>query len=171
MAMTLMQRLRLWFRGASRRREERDRAFLTSNAGWGAATASTPAPPSAPAQVSQAPSTIDREGLQAAYLDGSGRIAYYLDISDGEVVEVRDAAPLAEPRYRRVPTQSHDADREAFLAALEPPVRLRFERASSFRAALAEDRTIERAWYNFRNDRATAAIERWLRDSGLTSGS
>jgi hypothetical protein len=27
---------------------------------------------------------------------------------------------------------------------------------------LASDRAIERAWFNFRNDRATKAIEEWL---------
>jgi hypothetical protein len=33
----------------------------------------------------------------------------------------------------------------------------------SFRAAIAEDRTLEKAWYNFKNDRANAAIDAWLR--------
>jgi hypothetical protein len=37
----------------------------------------------------------------------------------------------------------------------------------AFRRALANDRALERAWYNFKNDRAIAAIETWLRQIGL----
>jgi hypothetical protein len=37
----------------------------------------------------------------------------------------------------------------------------------TFRTVLASDRNVERAWYNFRNDRAIAAIEEWLKKSGL----
>ena len=37
----------------------------------------------------------------------------------------------------------------------------------NFRSVLASDRNAERAWYNFRNDRATAAIEAWLKKLGL----
>ena len=32
---------------------------------------------------------------------------------------------------------------------------------------VASDRGVERAWYNFKNDRATKAIESWLRAIGL----
>lgn len=159
MATSWMQKLRLWWRGAGRRREERERAFLTAN-DWGATTKS-PVANESPAAVGRA-AAADREGLQAAYLDRSGRIAYYLDGESGEVVEVHDGVPLAEPRYRRVPTQSDEADRQAFLESLDAPVRARLAGGPSFRAALAQDRALERAWYNFKNDRATAAIEEWL---------
>jgi hypothetical protein len=36
-----------------------------------------------------------------------------------------------------------------------------------FRSAVAGDRALERAWYSFKNDRAIAAVETWLRESGL----
>jgi hypothetical protein len=39
--------------------------------------------------------------------------------------------------------------------------------SANFRSVLASDRTTERAWFNFRNARATAAIEAWLKKSGL----
>jgi hypothetical protein len=35
--------------------------------------------------------------------------------------------------------------------------------AEEFRRALSGDRAMERAWYNFKNDRAIAAIEQWLK--------
>lgn len=164
MAISLLQKIRLWWRGASRRREEREREFLTRNQ-WGS---NTPAPAAAPAVSAPAKKTlaIDREGLQAAYLDGSGRIAYYLDTLNGEVVETRDGSALAAPRFLRVPMQSDDDDRAAFLASLGVQERARLAASPSFRSALAEERTLERAWYNFKNDRATAAIEEWLRKIG-----
>src|SRR5581483_2786102 len=99
-----------------------------------------------------------------------GRIVYYLDVESGEVVESRDGEKLAEPRYRRVPRRSaasDAADQREFVTTLEPsPLRdaLRAARdPAEFRKALAQDRRIERAWYVFKNDRATAAIESWLR--------
>jgi len=101
---------------------------------------------------------IDREGLQAAYLDQSGAILYYLDLDSGEVVE--SATELTEKHYARVPTQDDAADRAAFLIA--HPMKT----GDSFRAAIAQDRALERAWYNFKNDRANAAIEAWLRSFG-----
>jgi hypothetical protein len=110
------------------------------------------------------------EGLTVAYLDDSGRIAYFLDTESGDVVDVRDGAALPEPRYRRVPsrsTQSEADDRRAFVASLEPS-RPRDSLARSitsvedFRRALAADRALERAWFSFKNDRAIAAIEQWL---------
>jgi hypothetical protein len=76
---------------------------------------------------------------------------------------------LNEPRYRRIPARSETTEREdrrAFVASLDPtPARVALARsidADSFRRALDSDRTILRAWYNFRNDRAIAAIEAWL---------
>ena len=157
MAVSLMQRLRLWWRGSQRRREEKDREFLAKNT-W--------QPPAASAgPVSQQPSaatqTVDREGLQAAYLDRSGVILYYLDKETGEVVESREE--LTEARYARVPTQSDEDDQRAFIRTLTLPQRAHFQKVESFRAAVAEDRALEKAWYNFKNDRANAAIDEWLR--------
>lgn len=158
MAISLMQRLRLWWRGSQRRREEKDREFLAKNVAW-----QPPAPEAA--VVSRQPSSvigeIDREGLQAAYLDRSGVILYYLDKETGEVVESREE--LAGARYARVPTQSDEEDQRAFLRTLSLPQRAHFQKVASFRAAIAEDRAMEKAWYNFKNDRANAAIDAWLR--------
>jgi hypothetical protein len=161
-----MQKIRLYFRGRQRRREESEKAFLARNASWGAA---------APAVVAAPPKTrtfaIDMEGLTVAYLDDSGQLAHFLDTSDGEIVDVRlaDGATFPEPRYRRIPSRSATADaedRRAFIASLDAsPSRDALARSSdadSFRRALSADRTLERAWYNFRNDRAIAAIEAWL---------
>ena len=99
-----------------------------------------------------------------AFLDDSGRIAYYLDTESGEVVDVRDAAALAPPRYRRVPArseQSDAADRRAF-AMKHQALLSSVGSAENFRSALSKDRALERAWYNFKNDRAIAAINAWL---------
>ena len=152
MAITFMQKVRLWWRGSQRRREDDRRDFIAKNAAWGAPSG-TPAPP--PAKAHAIATTVDRDGLQAAYLDQSGAILYYLDLDSGDVVESREE--LREKRYARVPTQDDAADRDAFLAT--HPI----DAAQSFRAAIAQDRALERAWYNFKNDRATAAIEAWLK--------
>jgi hypothetical protein len=159
MAISLVQRLKLWWRGSQRRREERAADFVAKNAAW--APASQPqssAPAHDPPATSHHP--VDVAGLQAAYLDRSGVILYYLDVESGEVVESREE--LADGRYARVPTQSDEEDQRAFLRTLSLPQRARFQKAESFRAAVAEDRTVERAWFNFKNDRATAAVEAWL---------
>jgi hypothetical protein len=167
MAISLGQRLRLWWKGSQRRREERDADFLAKNASWAANRNEAPAPSAADRGVvtgeRAGPSSlaVDLPGLQAAYLDRSGVILYYLDLETGEVVESREE--LADQRYTRVPTQSDEADQQAFLRTLPLPQRARFQKAASFRAAVAEDRTIEKAWYNFKNDRATAAIDAWLK--------
>lgn len=112
---------------------------------------------------------IDREGLQVAYLDDSGRIDWYLDTETGEVVDVRDGRTLSEPRYRRVPqrsAESEEEDRRAFVLSLEEGAlraRLAAARdAAEFRTILSGDRALERAWYNLKNDRALAAIDAWL---------
>src|SRR3954453_4513222 len=163
---TLMQKIRLAFRGWQRRREEREKVFLTRTASWGAAA---PAAVAAPAKTRTF--AIDMEGLTVAYLDDAGKLAHFLDTADGEIVDVRvaDAAAYAEPRYRRIPSRNPNADaedRRAFIASLDAsPSRDALARSSdtdSFRRALSADRTLERAWYNFRNDRAIAAVEAWL---------
>jgi hypothetical protein len=161
MAVSLMQRLRLWWRGSQRRREEKEQEFLAKNAAWadvGRASAR-------PAEDGLKPVLrfeVDRDGLQAAYLDRSGVILYYLDRETGEVVESRE--PLTETRYIRVPTQSDEDDQRAFLRTLTLPQRAHFQKVESFRAAIAEDRSLEKAWYNFKNDRASKAIDGWLQE-------
>jgi hypothetical protein len=166
---TLMQKIRLVFRGWQRRREEREKEFLTRNAGWGATPAATVAPPAKARSFA-----IDTEGLTVAYLDDSGQLAHFLDTEDGEIVDLRVAElsthpELVAPRYRRVPSRSEKSeaeDRRAFIASLDASstrdALARSIDSDSFRSVLASDRTIERAWYNFRNDRAIAAIEAWL---------
>jgi len=166
---TLMQKIRLAFRGWQRRREESEKEFVKRNAGWAAApAAAVAAPPKARSYE------IDTEGLTVAYLDDSGQLAHFLDTEDGEIVDLRVAElsahpELVPPRYRRVPSRSEKSeaeDRRAFMASLEAsPARDALARtidSDAFRSTLASDRTIERAWYNFRNDRAIAAIEAWL---------
>ena len=170
-----MQKLRLAFRGWSRRREEQEKNFLQRNTAWsGAPAPPDPAPKAAPAGAAPVspPVTIDLEGLQAAYLDGSGVIAYYLDVETGEVIDVRDGAKMDAARYKRVPNGGGDLDeRRAFIATLDAtPTRAALMKSvagGSFRTVLASDRAVERAWYNFRNARATAAIEAWLKSAGL----
>src|SRR5438105_1344005 len=82
---TLMQKIRLAFRGWQRRREENEKEFLTRNASWGTASATVVA--TVPAKTRAF--AIDTEGLTVAYLDGSGQLAHFLDTSDGEIVDVR----------------------------------------------------------------------------------
>jgi arylamine N-acetyltransferase len=164
-----MQKLRLAWRGWARRREEKEREFVAKNASWGGVQPLTPAP--LPARGARG--EVDLEGLQVAYLDDSGRIVYYFDTENGEVIEARDGETFAEPRYRRVPRRSaasDAADRREFVATLDAgPLRDALRAAkdpSEFRRVLSEDRKLERAWYVFKNDRATAAIESWLTPRG-----
>jgi hypothetical protein len=159
MAVSLMQRIRLWWRGSQRRREEKDREFLAKNAAWQPAAIQHAKDAAESAALHR--TEIDREGLQAAYLDRSGVILYYLDKETGEVAESREE--LVDTRFARVPTQSDEDDQSAFLRTLTLPQRAHFQKVASFRAAIAEDRALEKAWYNFKNDRATKAIDAWLR--------
>src|SRR6266852_3265374 len=149
---TLMQKIRLAIRGWNRRREEKDREFLAKNT-W------SPGLSRAEPAKAGAPTKIDMEGLTVACLDGSGQMAHYLDVESGEVIDTRDA--LVGDRYRHVPTQSEGADRQAFIATLEDSGDRARLSSGDFRNAIAGDRKLERAWYNFRNDRAIASIERW----------
>ena len=152
---TFMQKVKLAIRGWNRRREEAEKEFLQRNTWSGGQTI-----PSVPGQAGLPVLQVDREGLVVAYLDDSGRIDYYLDTETGDVVDVRDGGALAAPRFRRVPARSAQTDaedRRAFIA--EHP---ELASAADFRSALAANRTLERAWYNFKNDRAIAAIEAWL---------
>lgn len=164
-----MQKIRLAFRGWSRRREEAQREFLARNLPRGAAPAAAAA--TQPARTSS--SAIDIDGLTVAYLDDSGHFAHYLDTETGDIVDVARDETRAAPRFVRIPqrtAQSDAEDRRAFVSKLEPS-RGRDELArvigvpEAFRKALASDRTLERAWYNFKNDRAIAAIEQWLQET------
>jgi len=163
-----MQKLRLAWRGWARRREEAEREFVARNASWGKPV--TAAPLAAPAAGGT--KEVDLEGLQVAFLDDSGVITYYLDSESGEVVEAREGETYAEPRYRRVPRRSaasDAADRREFVSSIDSSLkeRLRAARdAAEFRRVLSEDRKLERAWYVFKNDRATKAIDAWLRPRG-----
>ena len=119
---TLMQKIRLGIRGWQRRREESEKEFLTRNASWAAAT-----PVAAAAPAKSRTFAIDMDGLTVAYLDDSGQLAHFLDTSDGEIVDVRiaESAAYPEPRYRRVPSRTPNADaedRRAFIASLDPSV-------------------------------------------------
>jgi hypothetical protein len=169
MAISFLQKIRLVLRGWSRRREEKEREFLRKNATWGGA----PAPAKSTAGGGGAPrKPVDMDGLHAAYLDGSGQIAYYLDVESGEVVERRDGSQLDATRFKRVPAGGTDlAERRAFIDTLGPSgtrdLLMKSVATPAFRTVLANDRTAERAWYNFRNDRAIAAIEAWLKKLGL----
>jgi hypothetical protein len=160
---TLMQKIRLAIRGWNRRRDEKEREFLAKNV-WGGTAPVTPSVREGPGRVG----AVDMEGLTVAYLDDSGQFHHYLDIETGEVIDTRD--PLSGDRYQRVPPHVSEAEeRRAFIASLEDSgARARLASASSFRSELAKDRALERAWYNFRNDRAIAAIEAWLRDISIS---
>jgi hypothetical protein len=162
-----MQKLRLALRGWNRRRDEAKKEFVARNASWGAAAAP------APAQTSRGAASIDIDGLTVAYLDDSGHFAHYLDTDTGDILDVAVNQTFEPPRYHRIPqrtAQSESDDRRAFVEKLEPS-RGRDELAraigvpEAFRKALAGDRTIERAWYNFKNDRAIAAIQKWLTET------
>jgi Uncharacterised protein family (UPF0158) len=176
-AISLFQKLRLTLRVWNRRRAEarqrRDEDFLRRNARWGAAATTSTRPATATTPTGR---TIDLEGLQVAFLDDSGQIIHFLDLTTGEVVDMAPDGPsLAElhaqpDRYKRVPArgaESEAADRRDFAGTLQPPsTRQQLQRSidtpAEFRRAVARDRALERAWYSFKNDRALAAIEHWL---------
>lgn len=123
---------------------------------------------------------VDLDGLQVAYLDESGQIDYFLDMETGDVVELRGGSSrsgveAAPSRFLRVPrrtAESEAEDRWAFLGTVEDPLMKRdlsraADDAARFRALLAQDRMLERSWYSFKNDRASDAIDAWLRQSGI----
>jgi arylamine N-acetyltransferase len=170
-----MQKLRLAWRGWQRRREDAEKEFIAKNASWGVGQAPRPdvGQPLRLSGQAESLSYVDLEGLQVAYLDDSGVITYYLDTENGEVVEAREGEAYAEPRYRRVPRRSAGSDasdRREFVSTLEDsPLKSALRAArdpAEFRRVLSEDRKLERAWYVFKNDRATAAIESWLKPRG-----
>jgi hypothetical protein len=118
---------------------------------------------------------LDLEGLQVAYLGVA--LAHYLDVETGDVLDVplESASPGDPARYRRIPVRTAESeldDRRLFAAALPPGgMRDALERAAhdhaGFRRVLLSDRRTERAFFNFKNDRASKAILLWLREEGL----
>jgi len=181
MAISWIQKIRLGLRGWSRRQEEqrvaRDRDFMTRNAGWATENTATAALQPAAARAVTA-GNFDLEGLQIAFLDDSGQMEHYLDLQSGDVVEFRisDAAVQAasrDPHLKRIPRRSADSDRRdcaTFIERIED-LDLRAtlvealeseEPLASFRSAVAASRAAERAWYNFKNERAYEVIEQWV---------
>lgn len=114
---------------------------------------------------------FDMEGLQVAFL--AHLMPHYLDLETGEVIDVYPGQPHPDDlqRFRRIPSRSEESeaeDRRAFVAQLKsaegrallaPAV----GDAGAFRAAVSQDRQIEKQWYSFKNDQATRAIEAWLK--------
>lgn len=118
---------------------------------------------------------IDREGLQVAYLGVA--LAHYLDLETGEIIDLpfEDGAPGSAERYRRIPARSEASetlDRELFLetkhaASLRDELAAHVHDAHAYRQVLSQDRRAERSFFNFKNDRASEAIEAWLVTEGL----
>jgi hypothetical protein len=119
---------------------------------------------------------LDLDGLQVAYLGVA--LAHYLDLETGDIIDLplEDEAPGDESRYLRIPTrtpESEEEDRRVFVAKM-PVSTLREQLARSvgdwnaFRTVLSEDRKVERTFFNFKNDRATQAIEEWAASEGLS---
>lgn len=181
MSTSLIQKIKLILRGWGRRRAAdavaRDKAFVAKNVSWGSAPAPAPAlaGKAAPARTAG----FDHDGLQVAYLDDSGQMEHYLDLETGDVVEFlcserAGRTEPGDPRYARVPARTAESDaddRRCFLETLEDSnLRAALGRAittadpaTSFRKTLATSRAAERSWYNFKNDRALEAVERWTR--------
>ncbi|HEX7810080.1 MAG TPA: hypothetical protein VF608_15195 [Thermoanaerobaculia bacterium] len=119
---------------------------------------------------------LDLDGLQVAYLGVA--LAHYLDLETGDIIDIPlDAdAPGDASRYRRVPTRTEESeaeDRVLFVEGMKPgEMRDELARAvddhGEFRRVLLNDRRTERQFFNFKNDRATKAIEVWLTEEGLT---
>ena len=118
---------------------------------------------------------VDLDGLQVAYLGVA--LAHYLDVETGDILDLPlDAEPPGdEQRFRRIPTRTPESeldDRRLFVGKLDASdLRDHLARAvddhQEFRRILSDDRKVERSFFNFKNDRATAAIEVWLREQGL----
>lgn len=175
MALTFLQKLRLGLRRAmstSASSDQRKREDLVArNTPWLAKDVSG----AAQARDTNA-SGIDLEGLQVAYLDDSGQFDHFYDRESGDVIDRVLGSPEAiDSGWIPIPRRSAEsdaADRTAFAHSIEKTAsRERLLAAASdakaFRAALGEDRTLERRWYNFKNDRASEAIAQWLHEQGL----
>jgi hypothetical protein len=118
---------------------------------------------------------LDLDGLQVAYLGVA--LAHYLDLETGDIVDLPlDADPPGDAsQFLRIPTRTPDSeveDRRLFVEKMPPsPMRDQLARASedwnAFRHVLSDDRKTERQFFNFKNDRATKAIEEWAASEGL----
>jgi hypothetical protein len=119
---------------------------------------------------------LDLDGLQVAYLGVA--LAHYLDLETGDIIDLPlDADPPGDTdRFLRIPTRDADSeieDRRLFVEKM-PPSAMRTQLAqaiddwNAFRRVLSEDRKTERQFFNFKNDRATKAIEDWAAAEGLS---
>ncbi|HVT03266.1 MAG TPA: hypothetical protein VHL58_07800 [Thermoanaerobaculia bacterium] len=182
MAISFLQKIKLGLKGWSRRRAadsvRRNEEFLAKQTGW-VKEVSSPAvkPASAATPASTSAVEVDVEGLQVAYLDDSGQLEHFLDRETGEVLDVPladiagiQAANVNPARFRRVPrrsTESDAAERLRFAQNLDeiperPALVTAAPSPADFRKLLSTNRTLERAWYNFKNDEANQVIEAWL---------
>jgi len=120
--------------------------------------------------------SLDLDGLQVAYLGVA--LAHYLDLESGDILDLPLEAdpPGAESRFRRIPTrtpESETEDRRLFvekleLSAMRNHLAQIVDDAHAFRAVIAEDLRVQRAFFNFKNEQATRAIELWLAEEGIT---
>jgi hypothetical protein len=119
---------------------------------------------------------LDLDGLQVAYLGVA--LAHYLDLETGDIIDLPlDAEPPGdESRYLRIPARTDESeaeDRRLFVErvvihAMRDRLRELVDDPHAFRQALHEDRLVERAFFNFKNERATKAIEEWVAREGLS---
>jgi len=118
---------------------------------------------------------LDLDGLQVAYLGVA--LAHYLDLETGDIIDQPlDAEPPGDPsRYLRVPARTAESeveDRRLFVdtrdaAPMRDQLAALVTDGPAFRRALTADRKVERAFFNFKNDQATRAIQGWLEEQGL----
>jgi hypothetical protein len=118
---------------------------------------------------------IDRDGLQVAFLGVA--LAHYLDLESGEIIDqpLDDPPPGDASRFRRIPTrtpESESEDRRLFVEQLplsmtRDHLAAAIDEPMEFRRVLSEDRLVERAFFNFKNDQANRAIEQWIEEQGL----
>ncbi|HYK05688.1 MAG TPA: hypothetical protein VE974_28320 [Thermoanaerobaculia bacterium] len=119
---------------------------------------------------------LDLDGLQVAYLGVA--LAHYLDLETGDIIDqpLDDPPPGEESRFLRVPARTEETeaeDRRLFLPlvkihAVREQLAAAVDDPHTFRQILHEDRLVERSFFNFKNDRATKAIEEWLEAEGLS---
>ena len=117
---------------------------------------------------------VDFDGLQVAYLGVV--LAHYLDLETGDTLDIAldSEPPGSAGRYGRIPTRTPETeDRRLFLDKRETaPLRDALSHAPDdahvYRAILSEDRRIERSFLNFKTDRATQAIQKWLESEGIS---
>ena len=117
----------------------------------------------------------DLDGLQVAYLGVA--LAHYLDLETGDIIDIPLNAdpPGDQSRFRRIPTRTAESEAEDRRIFTEEVAPAEYRQALSqaiddthvFRQLLTQDRRLERTFFNFKNDRATKAIEEWLKSEGL----